>query len=844
MEPSKTRRAAAAFSNRNYEEALLLYEELGAQHGERLFALNIELCRKKIKLQTIPDLRKVRIEAENVDQKRLKQSEPTLDFLDSAYFPATNSKLSSYVAEAVMQSGGKISVLSKFLSKNHKASKAIADGILSGMQLHEMLARKPRILVAGHDLRFVQPFIDYFSRYFEVAIDRWTATNKHDPKVSLALLNNADLIWCEWCCGNAVWYSKNIKGNQKLVVRLHKFEIDTAYPAQVIWENVSSLIFIADGMQLYANQKHKITCFQHLLYNGFDVDAVNSAYAGERDRFSIALLGHVPYIKRLDRGIDFFEAAWKIDKKYSFHIKGKAAEELPWVWEKEHEFFETQEKRLDALRAAGACITKEGYDDRVHSWLGQKGFVLSASDIEGSHQAVAEAMACGTIPIIFGDWVGTYAARAIYPSELCFSSLEPAVEFMSKLANDTREYEKLSERVRAFAHENFNDKKIAHKALLILYGQQPSSQYIPISDPKRILIFTDLSINVIDGSSVWLLSLIELLLQDKNTIVILVSRERDLSGYRFAKYFSTARFFLDTFDGGFSPENPEKYVDFVATSAKQHLPDRIIVRCSEPMTSLLQHRLEPGLVAKMLYYLVGDNYPTPDFLNSVKAVLVQTEASRQRFKSKFPAIAKAKQIRILSPMIPGYFLPSVMPPEDELIITYSGKLCRDYMAKEMTELISSLDKEYKFLLCIAKYYRPDGEQYIKDVRSRLAKAREAGKALVFEQLDRETVAELQKGTHVGWSVRDNRMAESSEISTKVLEYCSLGKPVLLNRHESNITLLGSDYPLFVDSNDSIKSLLRELKMDRRFYFEQANRCLTAVEKFRMQNVYTAICDVL
>ena len=45
---------------------------------------------------------------------------------------------------------------------------------------------------------------------------------------------------------------------------------------------------------------------------------------------------------------------------------------------------------------------------------------MSVSDIEGSHHSVAEAMATGTIPFIYGKALKEYKLDKIYPIEYCF----------------------------------------------------------------------------------------------------------------------------------------------------------------------------------------------------------------------------------------------------------------------------------------------------------------------------------------------------------------------------------------------------------------------------------------
>jgi len=65
-------------------------------------------------------------------------------------------------------------------------------------------------------------------------------------------------------------------------------------------------------------------------------------------------------------------------------------------------------------------IIFENYTTEPQVWFQKIGFILSVSDIEGSHQAVAEGMATGTIPIIYGNALKKYRLDEIYPKNFCF----------------------------------------------------------------------------------------------------------------------------------------------------------------------------------------------------------------------------------------------------------------------------------------------------------------------------------------------------------------------------------------------------------------------------------------
>ena len=96
-------------------------------------------------------------------------------------------------------------------------------------------AKKLKVAVAGHDLKFFTPLLDYLRLQpgLEVRLDQWAALGKHDADVSRELAGWADVVICEWCGPNAVWYSKHKRRGSRLLVRLHRFELASPYPAQV-----------------------------------------------------------------------------------------------------------------------------------------------------------------------------------------------------------------------------------------------------------------------------------------------------------------------------------------------------------------------------------------------------------------------------------------------------------------------------------------------------------------------------------------------------------------------------------------------------------------------------------
>jgi hypothetical protein len=84
----------------------------------------------------------------------------------------------------------------------------------------------------------------------------------------------------------------------------------------------------------------------------------------------------------------------------------------------------------------------------MHLWYKKIDYILSVSNYEGSHQAVAEGMASGVNPLIL-PWPG---AETIYPLEYVFPNVNELVSFVMSKASRTDTI--------SYAHEHFNHSSI------------------------------------------------------------------------------------------------------------------------------------------------------------------------------------------------------------------------------------------------------------------------------------------------------------------------------------------------------------------------------------------------
>ncbi len=274
--------------------------------------------------------------------------------------------------------------------------------------------RRLRVAVAGHDLKFFAPLLDYLRLQpdLEVRLDQWAALGQHDPAESRELADWADVVVCEWCGPNAVWYSRHKRRGARLLVRLHRFELASPYPGRVKIGAVNQVICVS---RHYARACRERTGWPEAKV----VTVPNALDIGQLDRpkldgarFHLGLVGIVPSRKRLDLALDVLEELRRGDDRYMLFIKSGMPWEHWWVWqnpaEREH-YAQTLRRAQRSPLLRGAIVFDDAGPD-VAAWLRRVGFVLSTSDDESFHVAPAEGMASRAVPVL-RHWPG---AETIY----------------------------------------------------------------------------------------------------------------------------------------------------------------------------------------------------------------------------------------------------------------------------------------------------------------------------------------------------------------------------------------------------------------------------------------------
>jgi len=313
----------------------------------------------------------------------------------------------------------------------------------------------PHVLLAGHELKFLGRIPERVTVCGgTVRVDTWVKHNVHDEPYSREQLTWANTILCEWCLGNAIFYSNERRDDQRLVVHFHRMELETDYPGKVDMERVDLMVFVAAHVLELAVERFGLPRERLCVVpNAIDVTGLSRPKLPGAC-FNLGFVGFVPQLKRLDRALDILEQVRAQDDRFRLVVKGRAPWEYAWMLQRERERDYYQElfsriKRSPLLRDA---VVFEGFDPDMASYLQKVGFMLSTSDIEGHAVALAEAMASTTVPVV----LARPGARAQYPERWVHETAGEAARgilHMSDLGTTAEEGRQAAALARSYSNE-------------------------------------------------------------------------------------------------------------------------------------------------------------------------------------------------------------------------------------------------------------------------------------------------------------------------------------------------------------------------------------------------------
>src|ERR1700761_2374975 len=316
-----------------------------------------------------------------------------------------------------------------------------------------------KVAVAGHDLKFAGPLLEYLRQQpgLELRTDHWISLGEHDEQASQAIADWADVVICEWCGPNAIWYSKHKRKGTRLIVRLHRFEVFARYPYGVKISAVDQVVTVDKYYaQLVAEKTgwpaQKIVALPNTVEVGqLDRPKLDGA------RFNLGLIGIVPSRKRIDLALDVLEELRRDDQRYQLYVKSGMPWDLWWIWQKPEErgHYAAALHRIQRSPLLRGAVVFDQKGPDVAAWLRRVGFMLSTSDDESFHVAPVEGMVSGAGPVI-RHWPG---AETVYDTRWIHETPHEMAAAIAALGSD-EQWREAGALAKAQATEAYESRRV------------------------------------------------------------------------------------------------------------------------------------------------------------------------------------------------------------------------------------------------------------------------------------------------------------------------------------------------------------------------------------------------
>lgn len=318
---------------------------------------------------------------------------------------------------------------------------------------------------------------------------------------------------------------------------------------------------------------------------------------------------------------------------------------------------------------------------------------------------------------------------------------------------------------------------------------------------KNILVYGHVNLNLIDGSAIWLRSLVETLSATNafNVHVILKQPVQEE---------------LETLPNVAWVDPFEVFPDFEFSEMRLNDAEalRIIERYDNEITRCDYFILRQ--IDWACFDSWDDNFLKRSYLYNINSleifvkkydrvlrgsagIIAQTDLMLDQLKIWINDVSDI-QFYVMPPMIPDF---SGGGQINRNRLVYAGKFTAMWQVKEIANSFSDLRKKIPNIeLHVA------GDKFDKTVDKKLIISIMENSEGIFwhKRLSRKESLSLIGNCGVGIGWRNPRLKDSIEVSTKFLEYCMQGLPAIVNPITIHKNLLGEDYPLFASNLEEYK----------------------------------------
>tara|TARA_B100001287_G_scaffold273008_2_gene275685 strand:+ start:1084 stop:2058 length:975 start_codon:yes stop_codon:yes gene_type:complete len=269
-------------------------------------------------------------------------------------------------------------------------------------------------------------------------------------------------IWVEWASHNAINISNILRSNQKLVIRLHRYEMyNEKYMKKIRWEKVDRLIFVNPELEKIFKQKINKFVKTVTIPNAIDIEKFD--YFEPSSKNSLLAYSHSFHpVKGYNNLLKTFAKIINANPNFSLTIAAKKPTSLIHI----KNYNECKKIILNSNLKNKAFLHEITEDREIPTLLKNHNGIISYSDIESFHYSFAEGLLSGLQGFCNG-W------RKLNPNTFwntwCYKNEQKFVEGILQWGElSLSERKKISSLNRKYIIENFSSKKIGQEYLNLL----------------------------------------------------------------------------------------------------------------------------------------------------------------------------------------------------------------------------------------------------------------------------------------------------------------------------------------------------------------------------------------
>jgi glycosyltransferase involved in cell wall biosynthesis len=197
-------------------------------------------------------------------------------------------------------------------------------------------------------------------------------------------------------------------------------------------------------------------------------------------RDTLGMVGLTPWRKRPDLALELLTTLRERYPNLTLSLKGHTPSEYDWMAHRKEELSNYQAFFREIARLERSGIVRVGgYDDQLEPFYRSAGWILSLSDFEGCHTAVAEGGVMGCLPLMT-NWGG---ADEVYSPSLVQRDLAELVRFYDA---HYESFEQDSLALQAEFTQTFGLNQVFERYSALLFPRGASQVYSRVPGPAPL----------------------------------------------------------------------------------------------------------------------------------------------------------------------------------------------------------------------------------------------------------------------------------------------------------------------------------------------------------------------